>query len=234
MLRVLESPNSWEAFRKAGGFTGLLSLVVDMEGALSKPPNGEVWKTLGHHQLLELLLLALHILALAVHLHDVNAYHFQADGFYERLADALLQLGCFHVEDLESEKWDGGKCFCPRTAEENQASRKSFFHFVESAEATSCSTSLQPNLPVTLQTCIRLLSYLDHFATGTYSPHGLQSGQESGNEYDEDKEKLHGRSRNESVNSGQSLVLSGPGLQSNEDKNSAPNSPTISSESQYR
>lgn len=205
-----------------------------MEGALSEPPNGEVWKTLGHHQLLELLLLALHILALAVHLHDVNAYHFQADGFYERLADALLQLGCFHTEDLESEKWDGGKCFSPRTAEDNQASRKSFFQFVEWAEATGCSTSLQPNLPVTLQTCIRLLSYLDHFSTGTYSSQGLQSGQKPGNECDEDKEKLHGRTINESVNSGQSLVLPGSGLQAKEDKTSAPSSPTISIESQYR
>uniref|UniRef100_A0A3Q3BBW3 Alfy-like armadillo-like repeat domain-containing protein n=1 Tax=Kryptolebias marmoratus TaxID=37003 RepID=A0A3Q3BBW3_KRYMA len=207
VLRVLESPNSWEAFRKAGGFTGLLSLVVDMEGALSEPPTREVWKTLGHQQLLELLLLALHILALAVHLHDVNAHHFQAGGFYERLADALLQLGCFHTEALESEKWDEGKCSCPRTAEDNQASRKSFFQFVELAEATCCSTSPQPNLPVTLRTCIRLLSYLDHFASGTYSPRGLQPRQEPDNEYDEDKEKLHEPTGYEGVNAEQPLVL---------------------------
>ncbi|XP_017268395.1 WD repeat- and FYVE domain-containing protein 4 isoform X2 [Kryptolebias marmoratus] len=234
VLRVLESPNSWEAFRKAGGFTGLLSLVVDMEGALSEPPTREVWKTLGHQQLLELLLLALHILALAVHLHDVNAHHFQAGGFYERLADALLQLGCFHTEALESEKWDEGKCSCPRTAEDNQASRKSFFQFVELAEATCCSTSPQPNLPVTLRTCIRLLSYLDHFASGTYSPRGLQPRQEPDNEYDEDKEKLHEPTGYEGVNAEQPLVLPGSGLQSKEDKNSAPSSPTISIETQYR
>lgn len=232
MLRVLESPNSWEAFRKSGGFTGLLSVVVDMEGALSKPPYGEVWKNVGHQQLLELLLLVLRILALAVHLHDVNAHHFQAGGFYERLADALLQLGCFHTEALESEKWDGGRCFGPRTEEEKQTSRKSFFQFVELAEATCASNSPQPNLPVTLQMCIRLLSYLDDFASGTYTPQSLQSGQEPGNEYDEEKEKLHGPARNEGVNSGQ--LLSGSGLQSNEDKITAPSSPTVSMESQYR
>lgn len=230
MLRVLESPNSWEAFRKAGGFTGLLSLVVDMEGALSEPPNGEVWKDVGHQQLLELLLLVLRVLALAVHLHDVNAHHFQAGGFYERLADALLQLGCFHTETLESEKGNGGKCSGPRTDEENQASRKSFFQFVELAEAARSSNSLQPNLPVTLRTCIRLLSYLDDFASGTYTPQSLQSGQEPDNAYDEEKETLHGPTRNE----GQFLVLSGSGLQSNEDKITAPSSPTISIETQYR
>lgn len=232
MLRVLESPNSWDAFRKSGGFTGLLSVVVDMEGALSKPPNGEVWKNVGHQQLLELLLLVLRILALAVHLHDVNAHHFQAGGFYERLADALLQLGCFHTEALESEKWDGGRCSGPRAEEENQTSRKSFFQFVELAEATCASNSPQPNLPVTLQMCIRLLSYLDDFASGTYTPQSLQSGQEPDNEYDEEKDKLHGPARNEGVNSGQSL--SGSGLQSNEDKITAPSSPTVSIESQYR
>uniref|UniRef100_A0A3B3UT16 Alfy-like armadillo-like repeat domain-containing protein n=1 Tax=Poecilia latipinna TaxID=48699 RepID=A0A3B3UT16_9TELE len=177
VLRVLESPNTWDAFRKAGGFTGLLSLMVDMEGALSDPPNGDVWKTLGHQQLLELLLLILHIMALAVHLHIVNAHHFQTEGFYERLSDALLQLGCFHIEGHE---WEGEKCSCPQTSDENQSS--GFFQFVELAEALaapkSCSGSPQQNLPITLQMCIRLLSHLDQFATGTYSPQALKLGQE--------------------------------------------------------
>uniref|UniRef100_A0A3Q3FIT5 Alfy-like armadillo-like repeat domain-containing protein n=1 Tax=Labrus bergylta TaxID=56723 RepID=A0A3Q3FIT5_9LABR len=107
VLKVLENPNSWDAFRRAGGFTGLLSLVIDMEGALSHPPQGEVWKSLGHQPLLDLLLLTLHILASAVHLHIVNSHHFETGGFFERLADALLQLGCFHTDSPENETFDG-------------------------------------------------------------------------------------------------------------------------------
>uniref|UniRef100_A0A3Q2DP19 Alfy-like armadillo-like repeat domain-containing protein n=1 Tax=Cyprinodon variegatus TaxID=28743 RepID=A0A3Q2DP19_CYPVA len=192
VLRVLESPNSWDAFRKAGGFSGLLSLLVDMEGALLDPPKGEIWKTLGHRQLLELLLLTLHIMALAVHLHIVNAHYFQTEGFYERLSDALLQLGCFH---FEGHQWEGEEFSSAMVSDENHGPRQSFVQFVELAETlatpSSCSSSPQQNLPKTLQTCIRLLSYLDQFATGTYSPQVLQLGQISDGECDENRETLH-------------------------------------------
>lgn len=175
VLKVLETPNSLDAFRRAGGFTGLLSLVVDMEGALSDPPQREVWKLLGYQQLLDLLLLCLHILNLAVHLHTVNAHHFETGGFYEKLGEALLQLGCFHTEDPHkdtfTEEW--GAYF--KTSEDNHAPLKSFHQFVELSEtpgassSSSCCTS-QLKLPPNLQTCIRLLSYLVQFATGSYSP----------------------------------------------------------------
>lgn len=175
VLKVLETPHSWDAFRRAGGFTGLLSLVVDMEGALADPPREEVWKLLGYHQLLDLLLLCLHILNLAVHLHTVNAHHFESGGFYEKLGEALLQLGCFHSENpqKDSEEWD--TYF--KTSDGNEAPLKRFHQFVElsaapGASSSSCSTS-QLKLPLNLQTCIRLLSYLDQFATGTYSPFEL-------------------------------------------------------------
>lgn len=212
--------------------------MVDMEGALSDPPNGDVWKTVGHQQLLELLLLILHIMALAVHLHIVNAHHFQTEGFYERLSDALLQLGCFHTE---GQKWEGEKCSCPQTSDESQTS--SFFQFVELAEALaapkSCSGSPQQNLPITLQMCIRLLSYLDQFATGTYSPQALKLGQESNGDCDENSKTLHGPEGHEGVNSGPPSVLSGSGPQSTEEKlgsfkNTAPSSPTMSTVTQFR
>ncbi|KAM4599617.1 WD repeat- and FYVE domain-containing protein 4 [Fundulus diaphanus] len=234
VLRVLESPNSWDPFRKAGGFTGLLSLMVDMEGALSDPPEGEVWKTLGHQQLLDLILLTLHIMALAVHLHIVNAHHFETGGFYERLSDALLHLGCFHVE---GPKWDGEKCSCPKTSDENQSPGESFFRFVEFAEASATpNSSPKQGLPITLQTCIRLLSYLDHFATGTYSPQAL--GPKPDGQGDENNETLFGPGGCEGVNSGPPSVFSGSGPQSMEDKlgsarNAAPSSPTISTVSQF-
>uniref|UniRef100_A0AAQ5X7X2 WDFY family member 4 n=1 Tax=Amphiprion ocellaris TaxID=80972 RepID=A0AAQ5X7X2_AMPOC len=212
VLRVLESPNSWDAFRRAGGFTGLLSLVIDMEGALSDPPQGEAWKSVGHQPLLDLLLLTLHILALAVHLHTVNAHHFETGGFYERLAEALLQLGCFHTESLEKERWEGEKCFCPKFVELTEAP----------AAPSSSSNTPQLHLPVTLRTCIRLLSYLDQFATGTYSSQQLNLGIETEDEHDGDKEKLNGRAGNE----GSPNVHSGSGPQYMEDKQGSSRSTT--------
>uniref|UniRef100_A0A3P8TDE6 Alfy-like armadillo-like repeat domain-containing protein n=1 Tax=Amphiprion percula TaxID=161767 RepID=A0A3P8TDE6_AMPPE len=204
VLRVLESPNSWGAFRRAGGFTGLLSLVIDMEGALSDPPQGEAWKSVGHQPLLDLLLLTLHILALAVHLHTVNAHHFETGGFYERLAEALLQLGCFHTESLEKERWEGEK---------------------SPAAPSSSSNTPQLHLPVTLRTCIRLLSYLDQFATGTYSSQQLNLGIETEDERDGDKEKLNGRAGDE----GSPNVHSGSGPQYMEDKQGSSRSTTPTS-----
>ncbi|XP_035461782.2 WD repeat- and FYVE domain-containing protein 4 isoform X3 [Scophthalmus maximus] len=242
VLKVLENPNSWDAFRRAGGFTGLLSLVIDMEGALSDPPQGEVWKSLEHQPLLDLLLLALHIMALAVHLHTVNAHHFETGGFYERLADALLQLGCFHTESHEAEKWNGEEGFCPKTAVDNQSPGKSFHQFVELAEAaeasSSSSTTLQHNLPVTLRTCIKLLSYLDQFAAGAYSSQELNLGLEPEDGSDTDKEKLNGPAGHEGVCSGSPPLSSGSGPQSVPDtqggyRSTAPSISTVCSESPH-
>lgn len=235
VLRVLESPNSWDAFRRAGGFTGLLSLVIDMEGALSDHPKGEVWTFLGHQPLLDLLLLTLHILALAVHLHTVNAHHFETGGFYERLAEALLSLGCFHSASLEREAWNGDKCSGPKTAHDNPCG-KSFSQFVELTETpktpTAPSTTQHLKLPVTLRTCLRLLSYLDQFSTGTFSTQELNMGLEPEEGCDGDKENIKRSVGYEGAHSG-----SGP--QSMEDKlgnsrNRGLSSSTVCTESQYR
>ncbi|XP_041866182.1 WD repeat- and FYVE domain-containing protein 4 isoform X2 [Melanotaenia boesemani] len=241
LLRVLESPNSWDAFRRAGGFTGLLSLVIDMEGALSDPLKGDVWKTLGQQQLLDLLLLTLHTLALAVHLHTVNAHHFEVGGLYERLSEALLQLGCFHTESPERENWDEEKGSFSKISEDNPSPGKSFFEFVELAEAfgppTPSSCSPHPNLPVSLQMCIRLLSYLDQFATGTLSPQEFKLGQEpnDGCGGNGDGDKLHEPTGYEGAYPGPFFALSGPNSVEEKHENStntAPLSPTISTETQ--
>lgn len=179
----MENPNSWDAFRRAGGFTGLLSLVTDMEGALCHPPQGEAWKTLGHQSLLDLLLLTIHILTLAVHVHTVNAHHFESGGFYERLAEALFQLGCFHTGAPES---------CRQTSEDSRSPGKSFQQFVELAKATKdASAAPQISLPVPLRTCVHLLSSLDQFTTGTYSPLDRNVETEPGNGFGGDKEELN-------------------------------------------
>ncbi|XP_061140965.1 WD repeat- and FYVE domain-containing protein 4 isoform X1 [Syngnathus typhle] len=212
MLNVLESPNSLDAFRRAGGFAGLLSLVLDMEGALADPPRGEVWRSVGHQPSLDLLLLALHILASAVHLHAVNGHFFQTGGFYEKLAEALLQLGCFNSERSRWEADEG--CFI-KTAEDHRPPGRSFYQFVELAEeAPSCHSLPSVKLSITLRTCIRLLSYLDHFATGLYSPLDLDFGP---NLCDADRKKLNGTPVHEGMHSVSPPILVGPIQQSVED-----------------
>ncbi|CAB1312396.1 unnamed protein product, partial [Coregonus sp. 'balchen'] len=185
VLKVLESPNSWGAFRRAGGFTGLLSLVVDMEGALGDPPQGGcgVWGAIGQQGILDLLFLTLHTLALAVHVHPVNSHQFQVEGFYERLAEALLQLGCFQTDGQEAtEGMEGhaggmmsrglGQRGGQRRTEDHHFLGRNFHQFLELSETpahTSLSSTSKPPLPRPLQTCIKLLSYLDQFATGTFA-----------------------------------------------------------------
>lgn len=243
VLKVLESPNSWEAFKRASGFTGLLSLVIDMEGALSNPPQGEVWQSLGYQPLLDLLLLSLHILTLAVHLHKGNAHHFEIGGFYERLGEALLQLGCFYTEGPEKERFGGEEDSCLKTSESNQSPGKSFYQFVELAEApgtpSSSASTPQLNLPVTLQTCIRLLSCLDQFATGTYTPLELSVGPEPEDGCDKDKEKTKRPAGPEGVFSGSPDDNLGLGPQSvgyteGRSRNTAHSISSVCTEPQYR
>lgn len=145
ILKVLDNPNSWNAFRTASGFTGLLSMLVDMEGSLLQQPVG-VWASLTHQSLMELLMLTLHTMAMAVHLHPVNAHFFHITNLYERLAEALLQIGCFL----------GG---APMDLDTNKDHR-TFQDFVKLAE---CSES---PLPAPLQDCIRVLDFLEQFGTG--------------------------------------------------------------------
>uniref|UniRef100_A0A3B4B9E8 Alfy-like armadillo-like repeat domain-containing protein n=1 Tax=Periophthalmus magnuspinnatus TaxID=409849 RepID=A0A3B4B9E8_9GOBI len=154
VLKVLESPNSWDAFRKAGGFTGLLSLVNDMEGTFANPPQAEVLKSIGQRPLLEILLLTLHIIALAVHLHRINAHYFETGGYFEKLTEALLNLGCFHCVTSGESYTDKDTVAVWRTFEQFSSLSKSESQLI---------------LPVTLRTCIILLSYLNQFSTGTFS-----------------------------------------------------------------
>ncbi|KAG7462495.1 hypothetical protein MATL_G00185510 [Megalops atlanticus] len=149
ILKVLKSPSTWNAFRNAGGFNGLLSVIVDMEGALSARPPGP-WASLRHSDIMDLILLTLHTVALAVHLYPVNEHFFHTTGQYERLADALLQLGCFQGGSL-------GACGANLTPDRS----RTFHELVEAAERPGAAVATP------LQDCIRLLSYLDQLATGT-------------------------------------------------------------------
>lgn len=160
-MKVLENPNTWNAFRTAGGFTGLLSIVVDMEGALLERPMG-VWASLSHQSIVDLLLLTLHTAALAVHVHPVNSHFFHTTGLCEKLGETLLQLGCFQ-KGVPGER-DDSHC-------------RSFQQFVEMAERP------EPQLPPPLGDCVKLLGFLEQFATGVTlvadSCAGLQDNNES-------------------------------------------------------
>lgn len=145
ILKVLDNPNSWNAFRTAGGFTSLLSMLVDMEGSLLQKPAG-MWASLSHQGLMELLLLTLHTMAMAVHLHPVNAHFFHITNLYERLAEALLQIGCFlggAPVDLDTIK-----------------NHRTFQDFLKLTESSGSS------FPAPLQDCIRVLDFLEQFGTG--------------------------------------------------------------------
>uniref|UniRef100_A0AAY5EMX6 DUF4704 domain-containing protein n=1 Tax=Electrophorus electricus TaxID=8005 RepID=A0AAY5EMX6_ELEEL len=167
ILRVLDNPNSLNAFRTACGFNALLSMVVDMEGALLEQPTG-VWASISHHALMDLLLLALHTVALAVHLNLINTHFFHATGQYERLAEALLRLGCFSSR--------------PMVEEDVGIGHRSFLQFVEVAESSA--------LPAQLQDCVRLLRFLEQFATGVCMDVDSYTGLQEAVEIEQKQETL--------------------------------------------
>ncbi|XP_019902981.2 WD repeat- and FYVE domain-containing protein 4 isoform X2 [Esox lucius] len=236
ILKVLENPNSWGAFRRAGGFTGLLSLVVDMEGALGDP--GGVWGSVGQKGVLDLLLLILHTLALAVHVDPVSSHHFQAEGYYEKLADALLQLGCFQTEGQETSEVAEGPAGglvsdgwglaegCGLTDDPHSHGR-SFHQFVELSENPTPSSSEAP-LPPSLQACIRLLSYLDQFSTGTCA--SLKTGAEQGGE----REAQGKRGKGERPQAMSSATLTPEDELQGRSRPSAHSVSTVGSQSNYR
>ncbi|XP_064174469.1 WD repeat- and FYVE domain-containing protein 4 isoform X1 [Anguilla rostrata] len=173
VLKVLESPNSWNAFRTAGGFNGVLSLLVDMEGALRARPVG-VWASLHPDRVWELVLLSLTAVALAVHLHPVNAHFFHTTGQHAKMADALLQLGCFRADGGGGAAEDESD----RERELDPDRRWSFPQFVELAETSGAG------LPPAFRDCVRLLAFLDRFAMGTLVVVEIPAGPEEEEEED--------------------------------------------------
>lgn len=203
MLKVLESPTSWNAFRTAGGFDGVLSLLGDMEGALRAGPGG-VWAWLCPERVRELVLLSLYTVALAVHLHPVNAHFFHTAQHHAKMADALLQLGCFSESQADCDadrgpdcnhginpdrgtdcgpdrnRGDHPDCNADRGPDRDHGDDpdrdpvrpRTFHQFVEEAVTPGSS------LPPPFRDCVRLLSFLDQFAMGTFVAMEFPASQE--------------------------------------------------------
>lgn len=126
---------------------------------------------------MELLLLTLYTIAMAVHLHPVNAHYFHITNLYERLAEALLQIGCFlggAPVDLDTSK-DG------RT-------------FQEFLKLTECSGS---PLPAPLQDCIRILDFLEQFGTGITMAVDLCAELKESTEIEENQQEVTSHKRGE-------------------------------------
>lgn len=120
-------------------------MLVDMEGSLLQQPVG-VWASLSHQDLMELLLLTLYTMSTAVHLHPVNAHFFHITKLYERMAEALLQIGCFL----------GGTPAYLDTPKDH----RTFQDFLKLIENSGSP------LPAPLKDCIRVLDFLEQFGTG--------------------------------------------------------------------
>ncbi|XP_066548903.1 WD repeat- and FYVE domain-containing protein 4 [Amia ocellicauda] len=148
VLKVLETPKGWNAFRTAGGFNGLLSIIVDMEGALNNKRCG-VWAAVDHNSIMDLILLTLHTIAVAIHLNPVNGHFFKSTGHYEKMAEAIFQLGCFQEADVVD---DSVECTHWRM----------FHEFVETVQISKVCW------PLPLRDCIKLLDCLDQMARGTH------------------------------------------------------------------
>ncbi|KAK1164501.1 hypothetical protein AOXY_G14832 [Acipenser oxyrinchus oxyrinchus] len=146
LLKVLETPKGCCAFRTAGGFNGLLSLIVDMEGALCDQPAGE-WATVDLDSKMDLILLTLHTITVAIHLDPVNSHFFQTTGHYEKMAEAIGLLGCFNEEELLKSDIDLTHC-------------RTFAEFVDIVKNS------KEQIPLSLRHCLQIVTCLEHVARG--------------------------------------------------------------------
>ncbi|XP_013004069.1 WD repeat- and FYVE domain-containing protein 4 isoform X3 [Cavia porcellus] len=149
LLRILETPKGRAAFRVCSGFTGLLSLLSDLEGSLNTPPL-QAWGAVPRGQTLELLLHTLCALSAALYLDPVNSDFFRRHGLFEKLAEDLCSLGCFGAaeeEDTLQHSWPNTKA-------------RPFAELLSAAFSPDCP------LPPRAQSCLQVLGFLDRMASG--------------------------------------------------------------------
>ncbi|XP_057626452.1 WD repeat- and FYVE domain-containing protein 4 [Chionomys nivalis] len=150
LLRILETPKGHAAFRVSSGFNGLLSLLSDLEGSLQVPVV-PTWGSVSLSQTLELVLHTLCVMSAALHLDPVNEHFFRTKGLFEKLAEDLCLLGCFGAPEEEGAQ---------RLSSSDMKARP----FVD---LLSCAFSSSCPFPPRLQSCLKILSFLDSMASGT-------------------------------------------------------------------
>uniref|UniRef100_H0WV48 WDFY family member 4 n=1 Tax=Otolemur garnettii TaxID=30611 RepID=H0WV48_OTOGA len=167
LLRILETAKGRAAFRVSSGFTGLLSLLSDLEGSLHEPPL-QAWGAISPSQTLELLLHTLGAVSAALHLDPVNSDFFRRNGLFEKLAEDLCLLGCFGVPEEEQAPLGAG----------TDTKTRPF------ADLLSAAFSPSTVFPPRMRSCLQILGFLDSMARGTLHLHrdlkeSLQARQEA-------------------------------------------------------
>eukprot|EP00062_Callorhinchus_milii_P018807 gi/632972759/ref/XP_007902817.1/ PREDICTED: WD repeat- and FYVE domain-containing protein 4 [Callorhinchus milii] len=150
LLNVLEIPKGRTAFRTAGGFNALQTVLADMEGALHDPPLGN-WATVEQDNIWGLVHLTLCTLAAAMHSDPVNGYFFATQGQFGKMTDDLRVLGCF----------GNARGGWGSTAEASEGRK------LGELLRAACSSSSE--MPPTLRSCVKMYDLLDRMAKGTLS-----------------------------------------------------------------
>ena len=85
-------------FRRVAGFVYTVSILVQLEGALSDQPK-EPWNTVKTTDILVLVRLIFSTLTIVMRYEPANARHFAVEVKYSNLSKAVRQLGCFRTDD---------------------------------------------------------------------------------------------------------------------------------------
>ncbi|XP_072439291.1 WD repeat- and FYVE domain-containing protein 4 [Chiloscyllium punctatum] len=150
LLKVLGVPKARTAFRTAGGFNALQSVLADMEGALCDLPSGN-WAAVDQSDIWDLIQTTLCTLTVAMHSDPVNSHFFRTQGHFDKMMEDLRLFGCFSSE--------GGPLECPLDI---NACRK-FEQFLSLARDSA--EAMRPPL----RKCVKLFDFLDRMAKGTLS-----------------------------------------------------------------
>ncbi|XP_067876782.1 WD repeat- and FYVE domain-containing protein 4 isoform X2 [Heterodontus francisci] len=160
LLNVLGIPKARTAFRTAGGFNALQSVLADMEGALCDPPSDN-WASVDQNNIWDLIQSTLCTLTVAMHSDPANSYFFRTQGQFDKITDDLRLFGCFSNE--------GGKLTYPLDV---RACRK-FEEFLTLAHNST------EDIPPSVKKCVKLFDFLDRMAKDTLpSPCSTQQSRE--------------------------------------------------------
>ncbi|XP_069741447.1 WD repeat- and FYVE domain-containing protein 4 isoform X2 [Narcine bancroftii] len=191
LLNVLGMSKAHSAFRTAGGFNALQSVLADMEGALCDPPSTQ-WSSVDQTDVWELIEMTLCTLVVSLHSDPVNSYFFRKHSHFDKLTDDLRLLGCFN---------DEGGSLCHQL---DIRACRTFKEFLDLADSSTA------DLPPSLKSCVKIFGFLDGMAKDAISsPLGLSgkyhppSYSESSNQPDVQEISQHNASDNSEKSSEQ-------------------------------